>query len=218
MVTDAGMELCGVIDSEDELQQWLETTFETVGWTAIREVSPHSSNHRADLIVRHDNYGWVGIETKYIKDDVQKLPEAHHQIIQKYRNRRYIGERIELWAVCPYVERYNTESDETPDYYERRRRSLIRDQKGFFDAAGIGWINLDHYHLNIQFVESRDYGRIPTGYLSPEARRSRTDYSQYSDAHKDGCDIDKIRESVCRKTNDVHYGRPVTFNSGGRDD
>jgi hypothetical protein len=47
---------CPRFQNEDELQDWLEDEFEKAGWTAIREVTPHSSSVRADLIVNHEGY------------------------------------------------------------------------------------------------------------------------------------------------------------------
>jgi hypothetical protein len=209
---DAGMELTGVLDDEEELQQWLEQAFEECGWTAIREVSPHRSNFSADLIVNHDRYGWFGIETKYIRrgagsGGAHQMAKAHHQIVQQYRGKKYIGNRINLWAVCPYIRYFNTEDG--GEYYEQRNE--IAHTKTFFDLSGIGWIGLDTYALSMSFVESQGYGRVPVGKLaqSEKVQQNRSRYRNSVERWRRECDMDRIRESVRRKTEKIHYGNQI---------
>ena len=84
----------GPVSSEAELQRNLKSYFEKHNWLAVREVSPTDSRVKADLIVKHDTYGWFGIETKYFNNDGGgKVADAHHQIISQYRGRRYINDR-----------------------------------------------------------------------------------------------------------------------------
>lgn len=94
-------------DNEKELQKWLRQEFVSYGWDAHREVSPIGSDYRADLVVYHENWGWIGIECKYMSSprNGKKVGEAIEQIVWKYRGERYMyGEQIDLWAFCPYIE------------------------------------------------------------------------------------------------------------------
>lgn len=93
---------------ECELQEWLKQQFRSYGWKAIRETSPAGTDYRADLIVHHDNWGWIGIECKYMSSprNGKKVGEAIEQILYKYRGERYpiADQQIDLWALCPYIE------------------------------------------------------------------------------------------------------------------
>lgn len=187
-IEDSGMHLCGVLDSEDELQQWLESFFEENGWTAIREVSPRNGICRADLIVGHSEYGWYGIETKYITGDCGgKIADAHHKITEKYRGRKYINRRINCWLVCPYFWCYG------PDDYrsttQRTRADLI---SGMFSRHGIGYINLDKSRLLLDFADSRMYAKVPVG-------------GEYLDKHIEGVDVERIRDRVDRMREQYPY-------------
>ena len=217
-VVDAGMDLCGVINNEDELQEWLESTFEEAGWNAIREVSPHGSDYRADLIVESEKYGWFGIETKFIGDSQgpAEMAKAHHQIVEKYRGKKYIGNKIDLWAVCPYIQYANIDKEEQEEPagggsfdYERMKRRQVLGTRPFFTQTGIGWVGLDHYSLEIEFVQSRGYGTVPTGHVI-----NPTDYEcnfiTYASIVRDKfekCDMEKIRSWAARRASDKHYGR-----------
>ena len=130
--------------NEDALQTWLEDYFESHGWTAIREVSPHNSNHRADLLVHHDDYDWIGIECKHMKSPRagRKVAEAMDQIISKYRGRKYIGNRVDLWAFCPYFYKDNA---------DRQPQQTIREMLCYY---GIGVLFTDRADLRIDFAYS----------------------------------------------------------------
>jgi hypothetical protein len=214
--TDHGMQLCGQINSEDELQEWLEKRFEDAGWTAIREVSPHRSNYRADLIVEHDNFGWFGIETKFIgkSQGPIDMAKAHHQITQKYRGKKYINNKIDLWAVCPYIKYGSLETlprDEQngENNWRRRKRTQVYDTRVFFQHSGIGWIELDTYSLEIEFIESDSQGSVPVGYLAPteKVQRNRDRYAGYVGRRREDCDIERIREWAAGKVENAPYGR-----------
>jgi hypothetical protein len=209
--TDKGMELCGVLESEDELQEWLEAAFEDAGWTAIREVSPVRSNYRADLIVQHDDYGWLGIETKYIGSSQGPIDmaEAHYQIVGKYRGRKYINNRIDLWLVCPYI-KYGEDTVDPEKRWRREKWAQIYHMRQFFQHAGIGWIDLDHYSLDLDFIEADSAGTIPVGKLanSEKVRRNRRRYAQYTDKRAQNVDITRIREWAAGKVKNAPYGRP----------
>jgi len=186
----AANRICGQLESEEELQSWLESYFESQGWTAIREVSPHNSSVRADLIVNHDKYGWIGIEAKYFKrDGGAKIAHAHHQIINKYRGKKYLGEKIELWAICPYFYGINRPSGLGANQ-QRLRCRLIREM---FCKHGLGYIGLDTRNdLLIDFAYSRPIAKIPVN-LDEESR------------HYENVDIVEITESVEKKIEKYDY-------------
>jgi len=188
--TDGGMHLCGELESEEELQIWLEDFFEDQGWIAIREVSPRGSDVRADLIVSHDEYGWFGIETKYMRGDGGgKIATAHHQITQKYRGQKYLGEKIDLWVICPYFWGMNS-----PDYTEKHSQQASRATftREFFCRHGIGYLDLDRYQLLLGFAYSKPWAKVPVG-------------GEYLDDYIDDVDLDKIVESVNRKMGKYGY-------------
>lgn len=94
-------------EDEKELQSWLKEEFLSYGWEAYREVSPKGTDYRADLIVYHENWGYIGIECKYMSSprNGKKVGEAIEQIVAKYRSERYLyGDQVDLWAFCPYIE------------------------------------------------------------------------------------------------------------------
>jgi len=92
--------------NEDEFQEWLQRRFRSHGWEAFREVSPSGTEYRADLLVHHDNWGWIGIECKYMTSprNGKKVGEAIEQILTKYRGEEYppATEEVDLWAMSPY--------------------------------------------------------------------------------------------------------------------
>lgn len=187
-IEDSGMRLCGALGSEDELQQWLESFFEDNGWTAIREVSPRNSNCRADLIVNHDDYGWYGIETKYIRGACGgSVADAHHKITQKYRGQKYIGHRIDCWLVCPYFWCYGP--DDYKSSTQRTRADLI---SGMFSRHGIGYINLDKSRLLLDFADSRMYAKVPVG-------------GENLGKHAKAVDVDRIHDRVHRMCQQYPY-------------
>lgn len=194
---DGGMELCGELGSEDDLQEWLEGFFEQNGWSAIREASPHNSRCSADLIVEHDEYGWVGIETKYFHGDGGgKAADAHHQITRKYRGRTYIGERIDLWAICPYF--WGIDS---PDYKLKRQQQTTRSKfmREMFCRHGIGFVDLNRPVLLIDFAYSQPHAKIPVG---GEYASGGGDYFK---EYVEDVDIDRIRDAVNRKRERFDY-------------
>ncbi|WP_458211021.1 hypothetical protein [Haladaptatus sp. NG-SE-30] len=185
---DTGMELCGRLDSEEELQEWLKEFFESRGWTAIREVTPHGSNYKADLIVEHEAFGWVGIETKYFRNDGGgKAAKAHHQITRRYRGEKYIGKKIDLWAVCPYFWGINSQD---PEYQQDRIRSVF--MREFFGHHGIGYINLNRPTLLIDYAYSDSKQKIPVG-------------GDYLSQYFESVDIEYIRERVQAKRREYDY-------------
>lgn len=190
---ELGMRQTGRLDSEEELQLWLEEYFEDNGWIAIREVSPHYSSYKADLIVSHDDYGWFGIETKYFEGDGGgKMADAHHQITRKYRHQHYLGEKISLWAVCPYFSGLHAAGEYSNSRQQQGRATLMRE---FFCRHGIGYIDLDSSNVKIDFAMSSKETKVPVG----------GEYEKYLDEYREKVDMDHIREMVSRKCERFDY-------------
>lgn len=188
-VKDNGMSLCGTIESEDQLQDWLESYFEKQGWTAIREVSPHNSNYKADLVVNHSDYGWMGIETKYFDGDGgAKIAQAHHQLTRKYRGEKYIGNRINLWAFCPYFNAYNSPSR----IHSRTQITRAELSRELFCKHGIGYIDLDRNELLIDFAYSQPVAKVPVD-------------ANANDRYYENVDMDDIQKAVKRKMEKYDY-------------
>lgn len=145
------------IESEDELQEWLKSYFEDQGWTALREVSPDWSDDSADLLVKHTDYGWFGIETKYFRpeDGGRKLANAHRQILFQYRGRNYLNNTINLWALCPYFD-----DSARPHARVSSHSQFIRE---FLCGHGIGYIDLRRNDLLIDFAYSHPEAKVPVG-------------------------------------------------------
>jgi len=182
----------GKLDSEQELQEWLESYFEENGWTAIREVSPNNSTYKADLIVNHEDYGWIGVETKFFEGDGGgKMADAHHQIVRKYRHEKYINNRIRLWAVCPYFSGINDQSE----YKKRQQQNRATIMREFFCRHGIGYIDLDKGNVEIDFAYSSSDTKIPVG----------GDYSESLEERREDVDIGKIRDMVSKKCEKFDY-------------
>lgn len=185
---DPGMSACGSLDSEKELQEWLEGVLEKNDWTVLREVSPYNSDFKADFIVSHDDYGWFGIETKYFDmDGGAKMAEAHHQITRKYRGRTYLGEQINLWCLCPYFKYVN---DDTFHRDQNRRRNRILSE--FCTPLGIGYINLNTKDTRMDFAHSDRSQKVPLN----------LEYDDFSDYDPD---IGLIEERVQAKRERYDY-------------
>lgn len=183
--------ICGRLESEEELQVWLENYFEKHGWTAIREVSPARSSVRADLIVEHDDYGRIGIEAKYFKrDGGAKIAQAHHQIIKKYRGKKFIGKRIDLWAICPYFHGMNSQRATLSTNQQHLRSRLMREM---FCKHGIGYIGLDTSEpLLIDFAYSVPVAKIPVN-------------GNEDSRHYENVDIEEINDAVQKKMDKYEY-------------
>lgn len=177
------------LDNEDELQQWLVKGFESNGWDAIREVSPDNSNYRVDLLCIHPKFGRVGIETKYVRpgEGGKKIAQAHQQITQQYWNKKYWGDKILLWALCPYFARAHLDD---PDRYNRTKSSE-RSQftREFFAHYGIGCLNPSKGYNLISYNHSVNERKIPAFSVNDDIP-----WRYYESA-----DIEELRESVREK-------------------
>jgi len=177
-------------ESEDQMQAQLEAFFESHGWTAIREVSPHHSSDRADLIVESPQYGWFGIETKFWEQDGgAKLADAHEQIVGQYRGQKYIGERIDRWVLFPYFNEYHGENARDEWRSERAdwRQQFIREMLCRHGVA-IGYFSCGAAVLD--YAYSRAECKVPVG-----------DHPR----HNDNVDMDVIDEMIERKMNRLSY-------------
>jgi hypothetical protein len=93
-------------NDEKELQAWLKREFRQNGWDVYDEQRPKGTDYRADIIAHHSEYGWIGVECKYLKSVRcgSKFGRAIEQIIFQYRGKSYPkgAGQIDAWAVCPY--------------------------------------------------------------------------------------------------------------------
>jgi len=179
----------GVVRSEDELQEGLQRLLDSSGWNAQREVSPDSSEYRVDLLAEHGEYGTVGIETKFFKNSGgAKAADAHHQIVSKYRGKEYGGQKVDLWAICPYFAGKNGGS------FGRRNQQRIRETmiREMFCRHGIAYLDLSKSNLYLDFAMSDRSKKIPI---------SGPKIGKYEQA----VDIGEIRDSIRRKIDKYDY-------------
>jgi len=177
------------VQSENQFQKELEQYFENHGWIALREVSPHSSNNRADLIVQHDDFGWFGIETKFFDNDGgAKVADAHHQIITKYRGKKYVGNRIDLWCVAPYFSGYDTDDEWVSNRAQWRRRFT----REFFCKHGVGILDISRRPLIMDFAYSMACKKVPVD-------------SDKETRHHQNVDVQRIEKSVSKKMEKYAY-------------
>jgi hypothetical protein len=157
---------------EDALQAALADVFRANDWIAVREYTPDRSNHRVDIFAEHDEYGQIGIETKYIRSDRdgRRLAEAFLQVERDYSRRLYNGTRINLWAIAPYFAPGTL--DGTTD--DRRLMDFIR---AFLTRVGIGVLDCHARTLKIQYDTDRSDTTVPVAgpYADTYAARLDTD-------------------------------------------
>lgn len=165
---------------EDELQAWLKKRFEDAGWTARREVNPHSSNYLADLIVHHPDYDWIGIETKFIRpnDSIRRFGRALEQITQQYRGKTYSGNKITLWVLAPYFKSHSKSREGTPKF-----------TRELFNYFGIGYLRLSGRYIKLDFAYSNTDTKIFIADVTPYDNNEAGKREQYGD-------IDAIYNSV----------------------
>jgi len=160
------------VRNEDDLQAALADVLRANDWTAVREYTPDRSNRRVDIFTEHDEYGQIGIETKYIRTDRdgRRLAEAFLQVERDYSRRRYNGRRITLWAIAPYFSPGTL--DGTTD--DRRLMDFIR---AFLTRVGIGVLDCHARTLKIQFDTERNDTTVPVAgpYADTYATRLDTD-------------------------------------------
>lgn len=179
---DAGGNGLPVFHKESEFQDWLEEKFESAGWTAIQEVSPHRSNYRVDLLLIHDEFGRIGMELKRLTGGTD-AGTAHQQIVRQYSGRKYIGERVDKWAFAPYMPKLQFEQEKRDSSFQYGKMEVL---EHFFQSYGIGVLN----------VHESAYARLKWGptkeYMLPAFSMKR----QVPERNVNGYDLDKIEKRV----------------------
>lgn len=176
-----------VFDTEQEFQDFLERKFEENGFTAIQEVSPHRSNYRADLLLMHDEFGRIGLELKRLTGG-SDAGRAHQQIVRQYSGKRYIGERVNLWAFAPYMPKlqYSIMTEGRSTKFQGGKLEVL---EHFFQRYGIGVLNVhEATYARLKWGSSREYmlPAFPMKRDFPE--RQKTEYN-----------LESIRERVSER-------------------
>lgn len=129
---------------------------ENFGWDVIREMNPDHTDYRADIVATHERFGWLGIETKYLAgcNYGRDIAHAHRQIIKQYRGRRYLGNDVDLWAVCAY-----------PSHVSDLSTWSAPRMREFLNVYGIGWVNINPWRLEADFAYSDVSKKIPLAAL-----------------------------------------------------
>jgi hypothetical protein len=175
-------------DDEHDFRDWLEQQFIDEGWRTQTEARPNSSDVRADLIVRNQEYGSIGIECKYMSSPKagRKVGKALEQIVQRYRGQTYRLHTVDLWAFAPYFYKGGTVGTQT-----------IRELLCHF---GIGIIRTDKARIEVDFANSNAHKKILVKdlYLEEMAQKHGNN-DESGNAGTDHGDIKKIEESVYKK-------------------
>jgi hypothetical protein len=175
-------------DDEHEFRDWLEQQFIDEGWQTETEVNPNSSRLRADLIVRNQEYGPIGIECKYMPSPKagRKVGQALEQIVQRYRGKTYGAHTVDLWAFAPYFYKGGTVGTQT-----------IRELLCHF---GIGIIRTDKARIKIDFSHSdRDKKILLKDFFLERKAEEHGDDNAPDGVGTDYGDIDRIEDSVQKK-------------------
>ncbi|WP_256685965.1 hypothetical protein [Halococcus qingdaonensis] len=177
------------LSNEDELQTYLKERFERQGWTATREVNPDRSNLRVDLLLNHDTFGRIGIETKYVqkREGDTVLAEGHKQITHRYWDKPYQGEEILLWVLCPYLE--GEYENEKSSYHRTLLKRRHQASESFCNQYGIGYLQLSTNFTSITYAPHVPKLRIPAFPVDDEIP-----YRSYETV-----DINFIRDAVASK-------------------
>lgn len=171
------------IECENDLQKYLKAGLEAGGWDVLREMNPDNSNKRVDIVAIKPEFGRIGIETKYRSDGsaASHASEALRQIYNDYSTKRYLGERIDLWAIAIYGTKYDHEGyDESdfPDrqYYlsaERARQARLAEVERMVQGLGVGWVTAYADRVMAKFsAEATEY-KMPLFTLEKRGMPSR---------------------------------------------
>ena len=171
-------------ESEQGFQDYLEGEFERAGFTAIQEVSPHHSQYRADLLLLHDEFGPIGLELKFLTGG-SDAGKAHQQIVRQYAGKKYVGRRVERWAVAPYIHKLHGAEKR----HERDRAFQVGKLEAlehFFHRYGIGTLN----------VHMRPYARLKWGsqkeFMLPAFPMKR----EIPERNREGYDLERIDDRI----------------------
>jgi hypothetical protein len=166
---------------EADVQAALADTLRANGWVAIREYQPDDADRRVDIFAEHDDYGAVGIETKYIRRDRdgRRLAEAFLQVERDYSRRKYNGSEVALWAIAPFFAPGNL-AGTTDD------RRLMDFARSFITRVGIGVLDCHARTLKIQYDTDRADTTIPVA-------------GPYADTYAARLDLPALRDLVATR-------------------
>lgn len=151
----------GGINSETALVDFLDQGLSSHGWHTDREVSPKGYDYRVDLIASHEVFGRIGIEAKHITKaggGGKKIARAHEQITRQYWDKEYSGEKILLWAVCPFFSRLYGKIG------EGQKKSIWAYEKltaEIFRHYGVGFVSITEQYANIRYGHGPITDSIP---------------------------------------------------------
>lgn len=151
-----------VFGDENELKDYLEDKFESNGWDCLREVRPDRSQYKVDIILKHDFFGPIGMEVKYLKagDSAGVIADAHKQVTNQYWDKKYFGEKILKWTVCIYERRLHGSDDNVDEWGRNMVGIRKRFTREFFCRYGIGVLRLGDF-AEIDFNYSSNEHKIP---------------------------------------------------------
>ena len=192
---------------EDDLQRWLAKQFDDNGWYVERELESQSSEGRADIVAKHDEYGWFGVETKFFDNTGgAAFADAHHQIVKKYRNERFLGEDILAWSVCAYFPEMRRDILGDDDLLGNRAKHISKFMREAFCRHGIGYIHLDKWVTEMDFGYSNSWAKVPISYQTVDNDKPwDTGYEGRFSERKEEADAEKIRARIRRKMKEYPY-------------
>jgi len=144
------------INSEDDLQNYIEHGMESNGYTVIREIKPHYSNFRADIVAQHDSIGTVGIECKYVTGGPIVAAEAARQVIDKYAGQKFVNWKVDVWGICLFGRCFRPDSinKQISDRREIKDNSTVETTKRIMNGFGLGWVTAHDDRVVMEFLPS----------------------------------------------------------------
>ncbi len=180
------------ISCEFDYHEYLLEKLRDHGWNVHRHVQPDNSNYEVDLLINHPKYDseWIGIEAKFIDSDPAgiTLGDAHIQITEKYWDKEYFGDTVDLWAVAPF---HNVSSDDLE--YASHAISVNRTIQQLLSRYGIGYLYCGYNFAKIDFNYCKGSHKIPV--FAPSG-----DIPTYN---QNNTDIDDIRRLVNKKRSNI---------------
>ena len=175
------------VNSEEDYKKYLERVFMNNGWSVDREVYPDGSRRQVDIIAQHPEYGKYGIEAKYTNYGGSTPAHAHHQIVKKYREKTFDGDKILKWVYAPF---YTLRADATEPHHQPdppRHKWVNELLMPFFNSQGIGYL----YQSDLTIC----FNNVATGYVVP--------IQNYFGVPS--VDVGKINNYVYRKMEEYDY-------------
>jgi len=173
------------ISSEDDLQEYLQSGMESSGWDVLREMSPDHRDTRADIIAKHTDVGWIGIECKHVTGGSVAAGNAARQVIKKYAGEKYlgIGIEIDMWGIALYGRHYSAERLQRDDYDSDQfyhetwglKRGTVSATERIINALGIGWVTVQHDRVLCQFLPSGRDVSVPLFWVNDEFEQTYYD-------------------------------------------